>query len=167
MDVLEGVRGELSYLASSPDVPDHAARIDALAAIPEQIVRFLAARLEQGIPEREPMLETLARRHYREHELHDLRTLTVGRRPFVVCDYSLDDRPTHLVTTLGTLDELADPQARDGLVESVTAQFDCFESTKGCIKFTDERDLPTIAFDALVVRRRDEIDAALSKPRRH
>ena len=79
-------------------------------------------RLEQGIPEREPMLETLARRHYREHELHDLRTLTVGRRPFVVCDYTLDDRPTHLVTTLGTLDELADPQARDGLVESVTAQ---------------------------------------------
>ena len=122
VDVLEGVRGELSYLASSPDVPDHAARIDALAAIPEQIVRFLAARLEQGVPEREPMLETLARRHYREHELHDLRTLTVGRRPFVVCDYSLDDRPTHLVTTLGTLDELADPQARDGLVESVAAQ---------------------------------------------
>ena len=103
-------------------MPDHAARIDALAAIPEQIVRFLAARLEQGVPEREPMLEILARRHYREHELHDLRTLTVGRRPFVVCDYSLDDRPTHLVTTLGTLDELADPQAPGGLVESVAAQ---------------------------------------------
>jgi acetyl-CoA carboxylase carboxyltransferase component len=98
--------------------------MDALAAIPEQIVRFLAARLEQGVPEREPMLETLARRHYREHELHDLRALTVSRRAFVVCDYSLDDRPTHLVTTLGTLDELADPQAPDGLVESVAAQIE-------------------------------------------
>ena len=78
----------------SPEAEDHAARIDALAAIPEQIVRFLAQRLEQGVPEREPMLETLARRHYREHELHHLRALTVGRRPFVVADYTLDERPT-------------------------------------------------------------------------
>jgi uncharacterized protein YdhG (YjbR/CyaY superfamily) len=36
------------------------------------------------------------------------------------------------------------------------------ESTKGGIKFTDERHLPNKAFDALVARRRD---AALSKPR--
>ena len=90
------------YLASSPDAPDHAARIDALAAIPEQIVRFLAERLEQGIPEREPMLEVLIRRHYREHELHDLRTL--DRRPAgrsSCATTALDDRPTHLVTTAG------------------------------------------------------------------
>ena len=123
-DVLDAVRSELSYLADSPDAPDHAARIDALAAIPEQIVRFLAQRLERGVPEREPMLETLARRHYREHELHDLRALTVGHRAFVVCDYSLDDRPTHLVSTLGTIAELADPGAEGGLVDSVTAQVD-------------------------------------------
>jgi acetyl/propionyl-CoA carboxylase alpha subunit/acetyl-CoA carboxylase carboxyltransferase component len=123
-DVLEAVRSELSYLASSPEAPDQAARIDALAAIPEQIVRFLAQRLEQGVPEREPMLETLARRHYREHELHDLRALTVGRRPFVVCNYSLDERPTHLVSTLGTIAELGDPGADGGLVVSVTAQID-------------------------------------------
>ncbi len=45
------------------------------------------------------------------------------------------------------------------------AEFDDFESTKGGIKFTDERHLPNKAFDALVARRRDEIDAALSKPR--
>ena len=66
-------------------------------------MRFLAERLEQGVPEREPMLEVLARRHYREHELHDLRTL--DRRPAGRSssrDYTLDDRPTHLVTTVGT-----------------------------------------------------------------
>ena len=49
--------------------PDRAERIDALAAIPEQIVRFLLERLENGMPEREPMLEVLIQRHYREYEL--------------------------------------------------------------------------------------------------
>ena len=62
--------------------PDRAARIDALAAIPEQIVRFLAERLERRRPRtREPMLEVLVRRHYREYDLHDLRVLDVGGPP--------------------------------------------------------------------------------------
>ena len=52
------------------------------------------------------------------------------------------------------------------VVESVIAEFDGFESTKGGIRFTDKRHLPNKAFDALVQRRRDEIDAALAKPRR-
>ena len=107
--VLAGVRGELVEL-SADDAPDRARRIEALAAIPEQIVRFLAERLAEGIPPREPMLEVLVRRHYREHELHDLRVLDVEGRPFAVADYVLDlDRPTRLVTTVGTIDELGDP----------------------------------------------------------
>ena len=52
------------------------------------------------------------------------------------------------------------------VVESVIADVDGFASTKGGIKFTDQRQLPAKAFDALVRRRRDEIDAALTKPRR-
>jgi uncharacterized protein YdhG (YjbR/CyaY superfamily) len=52
------------------------------------------------------------------------------------------------------------------VVESVIADVDGFDSTKGGIKFTDQRKLPAKAFDALVQRRRDEIDAALTKPRR-
>ena len=51
------------------------------------------------------------------------------------------------------------------VVESVIAELGGFDSTKGGIRFTDERHLPNEAFDALVARRRDEIDAALSKPR--
>ncbi|MEO6500312.1 MAG: biotin carboxylase N-terminal domain-containing protein, partial [Jatrophihabitantaceae bacterium] len=105
--VLAGVRDELRYLAANPGAPDYARRINALAAIPEQIVRFLAERLEAGIGEHEPMLEVLARRHYREYELHDLRSLHAADRPFVVCDYTLDERPTHLVTTVAELAELA------------------------------------------------------------
>jgi uncharacterized protein YdhG (YjbR/CyaY superfamily) len=51
------------------------------------------------------------------------------------------------------------------VVASVIAEYGDFESTKGGIKFTDKHQLPDKAFDALVARRRDEIDAALAKPR--
>ncbi len=46
--VLAGVRDEVAALAADPDAPDRTARLEALAAIPEQIVRFLAERLEAG-----------------------------------------------------------------------------------------------------------------------
>ena len=112
--VLAGVRDELAALAAEPEAPDHAARIDALAAIPEQIVRFLAERLPRrpAVPEHEPMLEVLIKRHYREHELHGLRTFTEDGRPFAVADYTLDGRPTHLSSTIGAVDELVAGQRR-------------------------------------------------------
>ena len=71
--VLAGVGDELIYLSDNPDAPDYGPRLDALAAIPEQIVGFLAMRIEHALPQREPMLEVLVRRHYREYELHDMR----------------------------------------------------------------------------------------------
>ena len=46
--VIAGVGAEVADLAANPEAPDHAERVDALAAIPEQIVTFLAARLEAG-----------------------------------------------------------------------------------------------------------------------
>jgi acetyl/propionyl-CoA carboxylase alpha subunit/acetyl-CoA carboxylase carboxyltransferase component len=104
--VLAGVRDEVTALAADPDAPDRTARLEALAAIPEQIVRFLAERLDTGVPEREPMLEVLVRRHYREHDLHGLCSFVRGGRTFAVADYVLDDRPTHLVSTEGTFAEL-------------------------------------------------------------
>jgi acetyl/propionyl-CoA carboxylase alpha subunit/acetyl-CoA carboxylase carboxyltransferase component len=119
--VLAGVAEELSYLSGHPDAPDYSARIDALAAIPEQIVRFLSERIEAGVSDHEPMLEVLARRHYREHELHGLQALADAGRPFVVCDYTLDERPTHLITTVARFSELT---ADGELVSSISARFD-------------------------------------------
>jgi acetyl/propionyl-CoA carboxylase alpha subunit/acetyl-CoA carboxylase carboxyltransferase component len=119
--VLAGVADELDYLADHPDAEDYAERIDALAAIPEQIVRFLAQRLEGGVPRREPMLHVLARRHYREHEMHDLREGDAGGRPFVVADYVLDGRPTHLVSTVGRVSELVEGSPLVSAVEEQVA----------------------------------------------
>ena len=121
-DILLGVRDELSSLSAAGDIADRARRIEALAAIPEQIVRFLAERLEHGVPAREPMLEVLARRHYREYDLRDLQSLESGARPFVVADYTLDDRPTRLVSAVGTIDELGDPSG--DLVTTLTGHVD-------------------------------------------
>ena len=109
--VLAGVRDEVAALAADPFAPDRAERMEALAEIPEQIVRFLAERLEVGVPEQEPMLEVLVRRHYREHDLHDLRSLSRADRTFAVADYTLDGRPTRVVSTLGTLAELAETES--------------------------------------------------------
>ncbi len=107
--VLAGVADEVAALAASPDAPDRVDRIEALAAMPEQIVRFLADRLAQGVPEHEPMLEVLVRRHYREHDLRDLRSVQLQARPFALAAYTLDDRRTSLISTEGTYAELADP----------------------------------------------------------
>jgi acetyl/propionyl-CoA carboxylase alpha subunit/acetyl-CoA carboxylase carboxyltransferase component len=117
--VLAGVGAELDYLSDHPNASDYGTRLDALAAIPEQIVRFLAKRIEHELPDQEPMLEVLVRRHYREHELHDLRQLTAAGRPFVVADYSLDEQPRHLVTTIAKWSEL-DPGS--DLVEAIDTQ---------------------------------------------
>jgi acetyl/propionyl-CoA carboxylase alpha subunit/acetyl-CoA carboxylase carboxyltransferase component len=119
--VLASVREQVALLADQPDAEDRAERIDALAAIPEQIVRFLLERIENGLPSTEPMLEVLIRRHYREYELDHLTSTTVDGRPFAVADYLLDDRPTHLVSTIGRVSELVSGTA---LVDAVTRQVD-------------------------------------------
>jgi acetyl/propionyl-CoA carboxylase alpha subunit/acetyl-CoA carboxylase carboxyltransferase component len=119
--VLAGVGAKLAHLADHPDAADYDTRLEALAAIPEQIVGFLAERIEHGLPEREPMLEVLARRHYREHELHDLRRLSAAGRPFIVADYVLDEQPRRLVTTIAESSELV---ASSGLVAAIETQLE-------------------------------------------
>ncbi|HPF81090.1 ATP-binding protein [Nostocoides australiense] len=103
---LEAVGPELIALDALPEGPERTARLEALADIPERIVAFLGDRLRSGTPRSEPMLAVLIRRHYREHELTDLVEYAVDGRPFAAANYQLDRRPTHLITTIGRLEEL-------------------------------------------------------------
>ena len=149
--VLAGVSAELTYLAGHPDAADYATRLEALAAIPEQIVRFLAARIEHTLPQREPMLEVLVRRHYREYELHDLRQLTAAGRPFVVADYALDERPTRLITAIAQSSEMVESS---DLVAAIDAQLEDSPANHAVVvdlylSWPDAPDSVTEASDAL------------------
>lgn len=115
--VLAGVAGEVAELAAHPDAPDYAERIAALAAIPERMSPTLAARMAAGVTAHEPLLEILLRKHYRDHDLSDVRALTVDGRSVVVADYVLDGRPTRAITTIAGEGELA----ADGPVARVVA----------------------------------------------
>ncbi|MFW6599313.1 carboxyl transferase domain-containing protein [Propionibacteriaceae bacterium Y2011] len=104
--VLSSVAAEVEAL-TDPTAPDRADRIDALTNIPEQLVGFLRDRLADGLPEHEPLLEVLIRRHYLEWALRDLTVTSVAGRPVVHAEYVLDETgPTRVVSTLGDISEL-------------------------------------------------------------
>ena len=111
LSVLRGVADEVAAL-DDPNAPDRDARIDALTAIPEQLVGFLRDRLVAGLPAREPLLEVLIRRHYLEYDLHDLVVAHRGSdgdgvRPVVRAEYvSQEHGQTRVISTIGAIDEL-------------------------------------------------------------
>ncbi|NHA69901.1 ATP-binding protein [Phycicoccus flavus] len=119
--VLGSVGTELEEIDALLAGPERTARVDALAAIPERIVRFLGDRLRHGVPEREPMLEVLVKRHYREYHLEGLHEESVDGRAVTVADYRLDERDTRLVSTVATADELTPDGPLAGLLERAVA----------------------------------------------
>ncbi len=121
--VLAEVGPEIEALTQVPAGPDRAARLDRLAQIPEPIATFLGERLRRGIPESEPMLAVLIRRHYHEHGLGETREYAAGGRPCAAVDYVLDGRASHLVSTVGRFDELtADSELAHTLAEQIAAR---------------------------------------------
>ena len=64
-------------LAADGGLVDRVERIEALALIPEQI-EVPGRAVGRRFPRQEPMLEVLARRHYREYALHDLARSRAG-----------------------------------------------------------------------------------------
>ena len=104
--VLAGIGSEVEALASEGDVADRAARIEALAAIPEWTVNHLAQRLGRGVSAREPMLEVLLRKYYSDYDLADVSSFAVEGRAVVTADYRIESRPTRFIGTIGTADEM-------------------------------------------------------------
>ena len=107
------VREQLEYLTANPLAEDYARRVESLVASPEPLVRLLAERIGEGTPEREPLLEVLARRHYHAHDLGEVRTGTPDGLPLVSAEYTLDGVTRRLVSTIAAMDRL--PAALDTL----------------------------------------------------
>ncbi len=97
---------EVAALAADPHGPRYAEGIERLAAIPEKNDVTLAARLAAGVTGPEPMLEVLARKHYADFGLTELRTFDVDSRPILTAHYVIDGRPTQLISTVGAAMEL-------------------------------------------------------------
>ncbi len=105
--VYSRVREQLNLLNGGRGGDRYEQTIEELVASPEPLAGFLAERLEQGPTAVEPMLEVLARRHYREYHLHSTTSGSGADRPVITADYELDERPTHLISTVARIDELA------------------------------------------------------------
>ncbi|MFJ9388565.1 carboxyl transferase domain-containing protein [Nocardioides sp. NPDC101246] len=148
--VLEGVPAEVAAL-TDPDAPDRAARIDALAAVPEPLVGFLRDRLVEGLPESEPLLEVLIRRHYRDYHLHDLTVTSAGTsdgggRPVAHAEYATDDKgATRVVSTIGDVTELAQPDSRLGAAISSALTSDHDDVVEIYLRWTDAPTDPDLA----------------------
>jgi len=116
-EVYAQVRDHLAHLAADPSAADHEERVEALVATPEPLVRFLAERIQTPGTPTDPLLEVLIRRHYREYTLHGLTTREEDGRPVLSADYVIDDRPSHLVATIGSRAELTEESALATLLE--------------------------------------------------
>ncbi|MGD8215448.1 carboxyl transferase domain-containing protein [Aestuariimicrobium sp. Y1814] len=120
--VLAGVADEVEALAAA-DAPDKPARIEALAAIPEQLVAFIGDRLAAGPRREEPLLEVILRRQYQEFDLGRISHVegTASTWPLVSAEFSSREHgTTRVLVTAATADELAEGTALD---ERVCAQF--------------------------------------------
>ncbi|HEY9353990.1 MAG TPA: biotin/lipoyl-containing protein, partial [Nocardioides sp.] len=149
--VLEGVPAEVAAL-TDPDAPDRAARIDALAAVPEPLVGFLRDRLVEGIPEREPLLEVLIRRHYRDYHLHDLTVTGIddGGRPLAHAEYATDEKgATRVVSTIGDVTELARPDGPLGAAITSALSSDHDDVVEIYLRWTDAPADPDLASSEL------------------
>ncbi len=104
---LAGVAEELAALAVLPPGPERDERTGRLAAIPEQLVRFVPGRLagERGRAA-DPLLEVLTRRHYGPFGLHDLLLSAEAGHAFAQAWYVQDGTGRYVVATMGRFDDL-------------------------------------------------------------
>ncbi len=116
--VYAAVRGDLRYLDRNPDAPDRWARIQALVATAEPLVRLLGQRIgrRNALIDHTPLLEVLTRRYYGNRKLGVVASRDVAGRRFVTAEHSGADGALALVVAAAT--ELAAlPEAIDGVSE--------------------------------------------------
>lgn len=117
--VLAGMNDLVTQLAGlAQDSVEYRQGVAQLVAVPEKNDLTLAARLSSGVYGPEPMLEVLARKHYGDFGLRDLAVDDVAGRPVLSAEYTVDRKPTHLLSMTGRSDELGE----DGPIAQLVKQ---------------------------------------------
>lgn len=125
-EVLAGVPAEVADLAANPEADDYDERLNALASIPERVAGVLAQRLRSGVPQREPLLQVLLRKHYSRHGMTDVPMRETEGRSVVTGRYTLNDVATLAISTEATCDELdASGRVARVVAEALTDLGDC------------------------------------------
>jgi acetyl/propionyl-CoA carboxylase alpha subunit/acetyl-CoA carboxylase carboxyltransferase component len=115
--VFEEAERLLSELVEPGGDDERSARIEALVASPEPLIRLLAQRFGARGHEAEPILEVLTRRFYRRRSLQDLRSFRLDGRPCVTADFELTGTHLRLVCLMAEMTEL--PAALESLAAFV------------------------------------------------
>lgn len=97
---------ELDDAAARGDTGDQVARIEALVASPEPLIRLLAGRFGRPPSRPDPIVEVLTRRYYRSRSLQDVRSTLLGGHTALTADYDLRGTRLHLLALMVPAPEL-------------------------------------------------------------
>jgi len=95
----------LAQLAEQPESTDPA-KVEALVASPQPLIRLLAQRFGAPSPTPELVLEVLTRRYYRVRHLQDVRTTRLDGRPCITGTFELNGQELHLVALMAEMADL-------------------------------------------------------------
>ena len=104
--VYAAVREDLRYLDRNPDAPDRAARIQAMVASSEPLVRLLAQRIRRGGGDHAPLLEVLTRRYYGNRRLAGVTARDVAGCRIVTAESVGPDGVTLVAATAADIADL-------------------------------------------------------------
>ncbi len=86
-EVYAAVRNDLRYLDLHPDAPDRAARIQAMVASAEPLVRLIGRRIGRDV-DHAPLLEVMTRRYYGNHRVAEVGVREVAGSRLVTAEYN-------------------------------------------------------------------------------
>src|SRR5271165_1276763 len=103
--VYAAVRQDLRYLDRNPDAPDRAARVQAMVASSEPLVRLLAQRIRRG-GDHAPLLEVLTRRYYGNRRLAGVTARDVAGCRIVTAESAGPDGVLRVAATAADITDL-------------------------------------------------------------
>jgi acetyl/propionyl-CoA carboxylase alpha subunit/acetyl-CoA carboxylase carboxyltransferase component len=145
---------ELDDADARGETGENMARIEALVASPEPLIRLLAQRFGRQTNKPDPILEVLTRRYYRSRSLQNLRSFLLDGQSCVSADYELNGSRLNLLALMVGIDAL--PSALSSLATSVAELSD--EPNTIVDLYLSWPDRPADA-DALAAQLREMLDA--------